>query len=296
MSSLFSKSITLRRELKITDEEFKQLRDFIYDQSGIYVADNRKYLLENRLGNRVRELNLKDFGEYYYFLRYDPGKRQELSKLFEVVTTNETSFFRNPPQLKVFQEQVLAEVIAQQRKKGDKRLNIWSAGCSTGEEPYTIAMLLETVKKSHPGIDFKYFVLGTDISRRVIEKARTAIYSTYQIQHIPMEIKHQSLLKSRDSSKGLFKVAPEVREHVRFRQLNFLDADFQLRDHFDIIFFRNVQIYFQPDDRKSIVSKILSYLKNGGYIIFGYAENITDLEMDLEHLDKCIFRKNQYGK
>ena len=133
MSSLFSKTISLRKELKVSDSEFVQLRDFIYQQSGIFIADNRKYLLENRLINRIKELNLKSFAEYHSFLQYDAGKRQELNRLFEVVTTNETSFYRNPPQLQVFQDFVLKEVLDKQRKAGVKKLRIWSAGCSTGE-------------------------------------------------------------------------------------------------------------------------------------------------------------------
>ena len=132
MSSLFAKTITLGKELRISDEEFFQLRDFIYQQCGIHVAENRKYLVENRLANRLKELGLKTFGEYYYFLRYDPRRREELNRLFDVITTNETSFYRNPPQLGVFQENVLKVVLDEQRKKGDRTLRIWSAGCSTG--------------------------------------------------------------------------------------------------------------------------------------------------------------------
>ncbi len=130
MAALFSSSGPVGAELKISDAEFVQLRDFIYAQCGIYVADNRKYLLENRLANRLKLLNLKSFGEYYHYLQYDSNKKAELSKLFEVITTNETSFYRNPPQLKVFQENILAEVIAELKKKGDKRLRIWSASAA----------------------------------------------------------------------------------------------------------------------------------------------------------------------
>lgn len=118
MSSLFSKTITLGKELKVSDAEFAQLRDFIYQQCGIYVADNRKYLLENRLANRLKHLNLKNFAEYYYYLQYDAGRKEELNRLFEVITTNETSFYRNPPQLQVFQDHILVDVLQSLRKSG----------------------------------------------------------------------------------------------------------------------------------------------------------------------------------
>ena len=147
MSSLFSKTISLGKALKVTDQEFFNLRDFIYAQCGIYIADNRKYLLENRLGNRLKKLNLKNFDEYYNFLRFDVGKSLEIKKLFEVITTNETSFYRNPPQLQVFQEKVLAEALEDCRKS-HKKLRIWSAGCSTGEEPYTISMIIHEMLKN----------------------------------------------------------------------------------------------------------------------------------------------------
>ena len=135
MSSLFNKSLSLSKDLKVTDDEFVQLRDFIYQQSGIFIAENRKYLVENRLSNRIKDLNLKTFGEYYYFLRFDAGRKEEMTKLFEVITTNETSFYRNPPQLKVFQDKILPATLEEIKKKGLKKLRIWSAGCSSRVGP-----------------------------------------------------------------------------------------------------------------------------------------------------------------
>ncbi|MEG2005010.1 MAG: CheR family methyltransferase, partial [Bilophila sp.] len=142
MMALFSGAVTLKKELGLSNEEFLLLRDFIYQQCGIYIAENRKYLVENRLAGRLKELNLKSYGEYYHFLRFDATRRRELNKLFEVVTTNETSFFRNPPQLDVFKQVVLSRALDEARKKGRKHLRIWSAGCSSGEEPYTLAIIL----------------------------------------------------------------------------------------------------------------------------------------------------------
>ncbi len=145
--SLFAKGITLKKDLEIGDEEFAQLRDFIYSQCGIYIGDSRKYLLENRLANRLKENNLKSFGEYYYFLRYDPGRRSEINKLFEVITTNETSFYRNPPQISLFQDVILKEVVDRKRAESKKKLHIWSAGCSTGEEPYNLSIIVHEALK-----------------------------------------------------------------------------------------------------------------------------------------------------
>ena len=154
--------------LKITDNDFLQLRDFIYDQTGIYVAENRKYLLENRLANRLKALGLKTFGEYYYYLRFDAGKREELKRLFEVITTNETSFFRNPPQLKVFQDIILKQLIEDLRSKRQKKIRIWSAGCSSGEEPYTVSIILhELLKKEIASWDIR--ITANDLSEQVLK-------------------------------------------------------------------------------------------------------------------------------
>ncbi|MDE5879821.1 MAG: chemotaxis protein CheR, partial [Desulfovibrio sp.] len=176
-----------RKDLQISDEEFLLLRDFIYQQCGIFIAENRKYLVENRRSNRIKELNLKSYNEYYNFLRFDASRKQELNKLFEVVTTNETSFFRNPPQLEVFQRVVLAEALDQARKSGQKKLRIWSAGCSTGEEPYTLAIILhETLKNDIGTWDIK--ITANDLSEAVLAAARRGIYNEYALRTTPKEM------------------------------------------------------------------------------------------------------------
>jgi chemotaxis protein methyltransferase CheR len=218
MASLFTKTISLKKEFTIEPEEFSQLRDFIYAQSGIYIADNRKYLLENRLRNRLKQLNLKSFGEYYYYLQYDAGRKQELNKLFEVVTTNETSFFRNPPQLKVFQDHVLKEVVEAQRKAGDRRVRIWSAGCSTGEEPYTVAMqAMEVLGSELPVWDVK--ITANDLSEAVLASARRGVYNEYALRTTPKE----AITRYFEPEDGAFKVRQEAMRLVSFGQINLSD-------------------------------------------------------------------------
>ena len=213
MSSLFSKTISLGKELKITDQEFSNLRDFIYAQCGIYIADNRKYLLENRLGNRLKKLNLKNFDEYYNFLRFDAGKLLEMKKLFEVITTNETSFYRNPPQLQVFQEKVLDDVFAGCRAKG-KKLRIWSAGCSTGEEPYTISMIIhEMLRGEIANWDIK--ITANDLSERVLESARKGVYNDYTLRTTPKEVAQRYF----DMNEGVNKIRLKEKELKRIASL-----------------------------------------------------------------------------
>ncbi len=273
MSSLFSKTISLGKELKISDSEFRDLRDFIYSQCGIYIADNRKYLLENRLANRLKRLNLKDFGEYYYFLQYDSGKTQELSRLFEVITTNETSFYRNPPQLKVFQENILMNVINEQRKNGKTSLRIWSAGCSTGEEPYTLAMIVhEALKSEISAWDIK--ITANDLSARVLDSARKGMYSEYSLRTTPPEI----IQKYFDSDGRNYKIRPELKSLVSFGQINLKDkAQLKRVERSDIVFCRNVIIYFDDEMKKQVISAFYDNLLSGGYLIIGHSESLHNI-------------------
>lgn len=273
MSSLFSKTISLRKELKIADSEFVQLRDYIYQQSGIYIADNRKYLLENRLANRLKELNLKSFTEYYHFLQYDPGKRQELNRLFEVVTTNETSFYRNPPQLAVFQNNVLSEVIEKQRQLGAKKLRIWSAGCSTGEEPYTIAIILHEVLKSEIAFwDIK--ITANDLSEAVLASARRGVYNDYTLRTTPKEI----VAKYFTPEEGKFKLKAEVKRLVSFGQINLSDRAMLKRvDRSQIVFCRNVIIYFDDEMKKNVIASFYDNLLPGGQLLIGHSESLHNI-------------------
>ena len=273
MASLFSKTISLKKEFTISPEEFKQLRDFIYDKSGIYIADNRKYLLENRLRNRLKHLNLKSFGEYYYYLQYDAQRTQELNKLFEVVTTNETSFFRNPPQLKVFQDHVLGDLVARQRKAGDKRIRIWSAGCSTGEEPYTMAIqLCEVLGTELPSWNVR--ITANDLSEGVLSSARRGVYTEYALRTTPPEMVRKYFLKE----EGRFKIKPELKKLITFGQINLSDR-MQLKrvERSHIVFCRNVIIYFDDDMKKKVIGSFYDNLLPGGYLLIGHSESLHNI-------------------
>lgn len=288
MSSLFSKTISLGAQLTISEAEFTQLRDYIYKQCGIYVADNRKYLLENRLANRLKQLNLKNFNEYYYFLQYDPGKNSEINKLFEVITTNETSFYRNPPQLSVFQARILAEVVEALRKQGTKKLRIWSAGCSTGEEPYTLGMVMNDFAANHPG--FHFAIMASDISLDVLRHASRAVYTMDKVEPVPLPMKKKYLLRSRDPRKALVRIAPELREKVRFRRLNFMEP-FDFRHQLDIIFCRNVVIYFDRPTQEKLFKRFCEKITPGGYLFIGHSESLTGIELPLKQIAPTVYKR-----
>ena len=290
MSGLFNKSIALSKDLKVTDDEFVQLRDFIYQQSGIFIAENRKYLVENRLSNRIKELNLKTFGEYYYFLRFDAGRKEELPKLFEVITTNETSFYRNPPQLKVFQEKVLPATLEEIKKKGPKKLRIWSAGCSTGEEPYTLAMILHEVLKTElSSWDIK--ITANDLSEAVLRAARQGRYSEYALRTTPKEIIDKYFIKK----DAVYDVQPKLKTLINFAPANLSDRLMLKRnERSHIIFCRNVIIYFDDEMKRQVIESFYDNLLPGGCMLIGHSESLHNISRTFkpEHnVGTIVYRK-----
>ena len=279
-----------RKDLQITDEEFLQLRDFIYQQCGIFIAENRKYLVENRLSNRIKDLNLKSYSEYYNFLRFDASRREELNKLFEVVTTNETSFFRNPPQLKVFQEYVLGEVIAACRQSGKKRIRIWSAGCSTGEEPYTLAIILHEVLKSEiASWDIK--ITANDLSEAVLTAARRGVYNEYALRTTPPEIIRNYFTKEGTT----YKINQPLKRLVSFGQINLSDRD-QLRrvEKSQIVFCRNVIIYFDDEMKRKVIGAFYDNLEPNGMLLIGHSESLHNISRAFKpehHTGPIVYRK-----
>jgi len=258
-------------DIKMTNDEFQLIRDLIYNYSGLYFAEDNQFLLERRLSSRLAQHQLTNFHEYYYYLKYDMNKDQELSDIMDVLTTNETYFFREAFQLRAFSEEIIPELIAVKRAKGDKSLRIWSAGCSTGEEPYTIAMLLLEMPEL-TGWDIE--IIGTDISQRVLQHARKGVYGSSSFRVT------QDLFKSRyfHVQDGGFRIADRVRELVTFSRLNLYDQSrFLFLGKMDIIFCRNVIIYFDQPAKKRVIEQYYSTLNPGGFLLLGHSESLMNI-------------------
>jgi len=267
-------SLTLRKTPKISDAEFAQLRDFIYDKTGISIPEKRKYLMENRLGTRLQELNLTSYKDYYDFLRLDRSRTQEMEKLCEKITTNETSFFRDIKQLSVFKDHILRETLEKQEQAGRKELNIWSAGCSSGEEPYTLAILLHEVL-GMAIIGWRIRITANDLSPAMLAKCRSGVYGDYALRTTPKGM----IVKYFDSlGGGEFKVKPKVQKLVSFGPINLSDrAQLKLVPASHIVFCRNVIIYFDEPMKKQVVSSFYDNLKPGGSLFLGHSESIHKL-------------------
>jgi len=257
----------------MSDETFRLLRDFIYEHSGIFFSDNKKSQLENRLSLRLKANNLPDFDKYYYLLKYDPQASRELRALFDSVTTNETSFFRSPPQIQAFQEKALPEILGKRAAQGEKVLRIWSAGCSTGDEPYTLGMVVwEVLGEKMPEWDVKIF--ASDISEKALKSARAAVYNDYTLRSVPPDIKKKYFIQEGPQ----FRVCDDIRMLVELQYLNFNDEKrVKLMRGFDIIFCRNVLIYFDDAAKKRFVSQLYDNLNPGGYLFIGHSESLHNI-------------------
>ena len=259
----------------MTAEEFRLLRDHVYSHCGILVRDDMKFVMERRLWPRLEALGMSDFSAYHRYLRYDAQRRAELEAAVEALTTHETYFFREMAQLNAFSEELLP--LLQQRNGALRRLRIWSAGCSTGEEAYTIAMLLRDSRRFE-GWDVE--VYGTDISRRVLTTARRAEYGPSSLRTTPPEMVPRFFVPLAGNK---VRVRDEVRSWVSFGHLNLLDEEsYQLVPRMDVIFCRNVMIYFDLPARRRLLRIFNERLVPGGYLMLGHSENLLNLGADFE--------------
>lgn len=258
-------------EIKMTDEEFLLLRDLIYNYSGLYFAEENKYLLERRLSPRLSNHQLATFHDYYYYLKYDVSRELELSDIMDLLTTNETYFFRESFQLKAFTEEIIPEMISAKAKTGDKTLRIWSAGCSTGEEPYTIAILLLEM----PALaGWKIEIIGTDISQRVLHQARKGVYGNSSFRVTEPHFKSRYF----HEQDGGYRVTDRIREIVTFSRLNLYDSSkFLFLGKMDLIFCRNVIIYFDLMSKKRVIEHFYSTLHPGGFLLLGHSESLMNI-------------------
>lgn len=274
---------TAESSLRMSLEEFRLLRDLIRGRFGIHFEDGMRYLLEHRLQRRCEERLCRSFREYEQFLRYDPSAPEELDAVVEILTTNETYFFRESYQLETFTEEVLPEILKRKRAEGKKSLRIWSAGCSSGEEPYTLAMLLAREPSLH---GWEWEVFATDISRRALTQARSARYRRHAFRAGVPEWANRFLPLSGNGERT---VSEDIRRRVTFAAINLMDADrLSLVRRLDAIFCRNVLIYFDEASRRKTVELFWEKLQPGGFLFLGHSESLINLStrFQLRHFAK----------
>ncbi|MEJ5226375.1 protein-glutamate O-methyltransferase CheR [Thermodesulfovibrio sp.] len=256
--------------MTINDETFRQLRDFIYEKTGIYVPDNKKYFLENRLSKVIKEKNFRSYEDYLYYLRYS-ANRNDIARLFDAVTTNETFFFREPQQFEVFSNNLIPQILKENGQMGRKDIKIWSAACSTGEEPYTIAMIL--LEKSEL-VSVRKEIYASDISESVLMSAKRAMYGGYSVRNIPP----QYMAKYFKDSGGIYVLSEQVKSLVKFMNINLIEEkEVKQLKGLDVVFCRNVLIYFDDKAKKKAVSLIYDVLRPKGYLFVGTSESLHNV-------------------
>ncbi|MEW6116563.1 MAG: protein-glutamate O-methyltransferase [Nitrospirota bacterium] len=279
----------ISRTYSLSESDFHRLSEFIHTECGIKMPPSKKTMLEARLQKRLRFLGLSSFSQYCDYVFSPQGMESELVHMIDVITTNKTDFFREPSHFSYLTQKALPDLIAAYGAGVQKKFAIWSAGCSTGEEPYTLAIVLSEFSESYPG--FTFTVLATDISTKVLEKAKTGIYEEDRLEPVPKPLVKKYFLKSKNREKRLVRIVPELRQLVKFRRLNFMDEDFGFREPINIVFCRNVIIYFDRPTQERLLNKLCRHLAPGGYVFMGHSETLNGLDVPLISVAPTVYRK-----
>lgn len=269
--------------------DFERLSRLVYDYCGIKLPPQKKSMLEARLRKRLRHLKLKSFEDYCDFLFGHGGIEQELISLIDVVTTNKTDFFREAAHFDFLVAHALPALTALGAGSEREPLHVWSAGCSTGEEPYTMAMVLSEYARLHEG--FRFTILASDISTQVLDKARLGIYAAEKVVPVPEPLKKRYLLKSRDPAHSQVRVVPELRALVSFQRLNFMEERFAVPESIDVIFCRNVIIYFDRPTQQALLQRFCQHLSPGRYIFMGHSETLHGMNLPLVQVAPSVYRR-----
>ena len=274
-------------ETTMSYSDFKKIASYIEKTVGIKMPDVKQTMLQSRIAQRLRALHIETFAEYidYAFGKGKPND-EELVHMIDAVTTNLTEFFRESGHFDYMTSTALPALV----QSGHRFIKIWSAGCSTGEEPYTLSIVMKEFMRKNPGKLDGYSVLATDVSTKVLNRAAEAVYEMDSIKNLSSEMKRLYFLRSKNREDTRVRVKPEVRQNVTFARLNFMDADYGFRETFQIVFCRNVLIYFDKPTQEAVISKFLKYLEIGGYLFLGHSETIFGMNLPLQNLAPTTFQ------
>ncbi|MDJ1493869.1 protein-glutamate O-methyltransferase CheR [Cytophagaceae bacterium DM2B3-1] len=271
--------------VKMSDADFKRISTYIYESCGIKLPIAKRNMVESRLKKRLKITRQSSFKTYFDFVFTTAGKQEELQYMVNAITTNKTDFFREYNHFEFLRSTVLPELL----DRSHNVLNVWSAGCSSGEEPYSLAMALSEYMTDH--VPFTFRILGTDLSTEVLSKAIRAVYTEDRITDIPLHLRKKYLLRNKSHEQHDVRIIPDLREKVTFQQLNFLEEDHRKLGNFHIIFCRNVLIYFDKPTQEMVLNKLISKLVKGGYLFIGHSESLAHMNLPVQQLRPSVFRK-----
>lgn len=267
------------------DSEFDFIRGLVYERSRINLTPDKRQLVSARLGKRLRATRVPTIGEYCRMLQ-EPGAEQELGHLIDAISTNHTFFFREIAHFDFIRDKALPELRSRAAKERWNRLNFWSAACSTGEEPYSLAMTLA----DHAG-PLHWQIEATDISRRVLQKAAAGIYHDETVSRLPQATIRAHFQRGIGPQEGNHRVKAALRERVRFHHLNLLEGEPPFTEPFQVIFCRNVMIYFDRQTQEELVTRLTRRLVPGGYLLVGHSESLTHMRHGLQVIRPAVYQK-----
>lgn len=271
----------------LTARDFSRLARFIQDYAGIKMPPTKKTMVEGRLRKRVGVHGFADLTEYCRHLFDGGGLEAEAIHLIDAVTTNKTEFFREPDHFEYLAEIAIPQLLAARRNQ--TQIKVWSAASSTGAEPYTLAMVLADLRAKLG--TFQFSIVATDISTKVLETAVAAVYPEQMITPVPMDMRRRYLLRSKDRSRGLVRIAPEIRKLVQFGRLNLMDTAYPVAQDLDVIFCRNILIYFDKPTQQAVLGRLCDHLRSGGYLFLGHSESLAGLGLPLIPAATTVFRR-----
>lgn len=274
------------RDLNLSTATFHGLVDLVYQHSRIQFGDDKKVLFSNRLRKRLFYLGIESFEEYLSLLESSEGEA-EIEELLDMVSTNHTRFFREESHFSFIENLFLPEVLPKLSTSG-LPLSIWSAACSTGEEPYSIALTVAHATKAMPMLKWK--VLATDISNRVIETAKRAIYRDTIMQHVPADMVKPYFEKGTDDNVGYVRVSPDIQKRITYQRLNLFEKEYPISNKQQLIFCRNVMIYFNEASRLELVRHLSRHLVVGGYLIVGHTESLLGMDHGLKSIQQGVYQ------
>lgn len=274
----------------LSERAFKRISDLIGEEVGIKLPPGKRTMVEGRLRKRVRALGLSTLEEYAQHLFENNGLEEERLHLIDAVTTNKTDFFREVEHFELLRHRLVPDLLARRRSERQPLLKVWSAASSTGAEAYTIAMVLaDMVAQTN---DFRFAILGTDISTQVLEQAVRAVYPADQIAPVPPAMQQRYLMYARDPGlRPEVRIVPELRRLVRFGRLNLMDTSYPFDQDVDVIFLRNVLIYFEKSDQEKVVLRLAKHLRPGGYLLLGHSESMIGTGVSMRQIAPAVFQK-----
>lgn len=271
---------------ELSESDFQAFSNYIYNEYGIKMPPIKRVMLQGRLLKRIRELGMHSYTEYKDYFFSKDGQERELYNFLNVITTNKTDFFREPIHFDYLTGNVLPDFV---KMTPTKVFKIWSAGCSSGEEPYTMSVVLNEFKRLNP--TFNFSITGTDISSQVLEKAAKGVYAEQKIDFVHLDLKKRYFLKSKDRTSPTVRVRPELQTNLALKYLNLMDNSYDMKETFSAIFCRNVLIYFDRNTQERVINKLCQHLEPGGYFFIGHSESLSGMNVPLQHIKPTIFKK-----